>query len=408
MLSTSRDLHSTLRHGFLFSVLAVAVGCSGDSSSSSIVGPGPGPGPGPGTGGTPTITATGGSVAGYRATGDSVHVFADYSAANGSQVFDHWSGDVSVLADPNAEHTTFIWNAQSVTLTAVYKPTSAWQPVQTTAGGVDLWYYVPPNPNGIIVAFHGNGGSASNWFTRAENLRFVRDAVAEGYGVAALSSEDRVGQQWALTPISLANPDVQNVQAALTKLQNAGLISASTPRYGVGASNGGRMTVRIARLLGWKAVVNYVSQGDPDTLMMASTTPTAFYMRRNDTQALVSWQDAQRYATNMQARGVASEFVLWGRSPLYPKKFARIPGVDDAASLVIYNALNAAGLLDSGGYLLSDPTTNPATWQAAVPAAYRSAGILANIGTLLDDAYAEHGFFSDMNDRAIAFIKRNP
>ena len=166
------------------------------------------------------------------------------------------------------------------------------------------------------------------------------------------------------------------------------------------------MTVRIAAVLGWKAVVNYVSQGDPDAFMMASTTPTAFYMRSHDTQPLVSWQDALRYSTSMQARGIASEFVLWGRSPLYATKFARIPGVDAAASAVIYNAVNAAGLLDASGYLLSDPTLNPAPWQAAIPAAYVQ--FRQPIGALLDDAWAEHGFFSDMNSRAIAFLKRNP
>ncbi|MBV6522823.1 MAG: hypothetical protein MNPFHGCM_02973 [Gemmatimonadaceae bacterium] len=395
-----------VRTAILVPVIVLPSACSG---SDSIAGPIPGPGPGGGNnGGTPTITATSASVAGYRAVGDSVHVFADYLASNASQLFDHWSGDVGVLADPTAEHTTFIWNAQSVRLTAVYRTIAPWHPVQTTVSGVDFWYYVPQNPNGIIFAFHGSGGSAANWFTHAENLRFSRAAVADGYGVAALSSHDRTSQQWTLTPISTANPDVQNVQSALARLQASGLISPSTPRYAVGASNGGRMTVRIAQVLGWNAVVNYVSQGDPDTLMMASTTPTAFYMRRNDSQALVNWQDAQRYSMNMQARGVPSEFVLWGRSPLYPKKFARIPGIDDAASIAIFNALNAAGLMDAGGYLLSDPTTNPGPWQAAIPPAYRGGALSANIGALLDDAFAEHGFFSDMNERALAFIKRHP
>jgi hypothetical protein len=268
-----------------------------------------------------------------------------------------------------------------------------------------MWYHVPANPRAILVLFHGGGGDASNWFDNPENASFVTDAVAAGFGVLSLSSSNRKGKVWELAPMSAANADVRNVYDALATLTSAGLITPATPRVAVGASNGGRFSVRIATLMSWSVIVNYVSQGDPDSLMRTLTIPTRFVMMRNDTQALVNWQDAQTYSQLMASRGVSTEFELCDASPLYPERFARIPGIDVNGSTQIYDAFRVAGLIDAAGYFTVNPKNNQGAWQPVVPASFVAK--MTSIGQELNAAYGEHSFYGDANSRTLAFIAAN-
>jgi hypothetical protein len=222
-----------------------------------------------------------------------------------------------------------------------------------------------------------------------------------------LSSADPQGR-WLLAPIAPSNLDIQHVQLAITNLRAAGLISTSTPLYTVGSSQGGRFTVRVASVLGFKAISNYVSQGDGDSLMALLRVPTRFNMRANDTQAAVNNSDAQRYAAGLAARGIGSEFQLYGTAPLYPGIFTRIQGVNSTESATIYNALRQGGVVDVRGYVSIDPTTQASTWQALIPTAFRANPTFGSIGDILDSAFAEHGFFSWANQATLAFFQRFP
>jgi hypothetical protein len=346
-----------------------------------------------------------GIMAGDTTVGGTVHLFADYAPTAG-QIFDHWSGDVQVLDDPASSHATLVRPAASVTLTAVFKPAPPPQPTKTTAAGSELWYTAAPNARGLIFLFHGAGQDASAWYTRPEQYAFVRDAVASGFSVASMSS-DTVGH-WALSPISAANVDVQHVQAAMTTLQTAGVLTPSMPIYGVGTSQGGRFTVRVAGILGFDAIANYVSQGDADSLMMTLMVPTRFNMRTLDTHPLVNNSDAQRYAAALSARGVPAEFQLYDRAPLYPELFTKIPGVSEAASNAIHSALKAGGIVDANGYLTIDPTRQKSVWHALVPSAYSSPPMLGLIQDVLEASFAEHGFFSWANRATLSFFSRIP
>ena len=76
--------------------------------------------------------------------------------------------------------------------------------------------------------FHGSGGSGAGFFTNSETRVFTADAVAEGFGVVALDSEDRVNRQWNPT-VALTNPDVQNVQDVVALFRARNFIAAATP-----------------------------------------------------------------------------------------------------------------------------------------------------------------------------------
>lgn len=334
-----------------------------------------------------------------------MHLFANYSPS-GSAAFDRWTGDTQYLDDPLSAHATMVRPAGVITLVANFKGSPAPQPTHATIGGSDLAYTIPSGATGLIFLFHGAGQDAMAWYTRPEQYVFMHEAVAAGYGVAALSS-DTAGR-WALAPISMNNIDVQHVQQAIALLQSRGAISASTPIYGVGTSLGGRFTVRVAPLLGFKAISNYVSQGDGDSLMLALKTPTRFSMRSRDTHALVSNADAQRYSAALLAKGVPSEYQLFGPAPMYPELFTKVPGIDAAGSNAIFAALKAGGLVDAHGYLTIDPTTQQSTWRALLPGQFTAPTMVSVIQDCLEASYAEHGFFSWGDHATLAFFARNP
>lgn len=77
------------------------------------------------------VNVTSGTGSGMYAVGDNVSIQAD--AAPNGQVFDQWTGDVSVLNDVFAANTSFTMPAQNVSLTATYETVST--------GGDDIYYF---------------------------------------------------------------------------------------------------------------------------------------------------------------------------------------------------------------------------------------------------------------------------
>ncbi|MFN8580167.1 MAG: hypothetical protein U0163_04205 [Gemmatimonadaceae bacterium] len=280
------------------------------------------------------------------------------------------------------------------------------QPTHATIGGSDLAYTIPSGATGLIFLFHGAGQDAMAWYTRPEQYVFMHEAVAAGYGVAALSS-DTAGR-WALALISMNNIDVQHVQQAIALLESRGAISASTPIYGVGTSLGGRFTVRVAPLLGFKAISNYVSQGDGDSLDVGVEDPHAIqHALLGDMHALVSNADAQRYSAALLRAGCAFEYQLFGPAPMYPELFTKVPGIDAAGLNAIFAALKAGGLVDAHGYLIDRPD-NAAVHMARSPsgAVHRTTMV-----SVIQDCPRRRTLsmaFSWGDHATLAFFARNP
>jgi hypothetical protein len=108
-----------------------------------------------------TITVQNGAGNGEFNADDSVFVWSNPPAGN--QVFDKWTGDVSTLANPNEWKTKLKVPAGNLTITATYKIVTDFTLVQETINGSRVYYYVPVDYKGIVLAFHGKGGSAISW-----------------------------------------------------------------------------------------------------------------------------------------------------------------------------------------------------------------------------------------------------
>ncbi len=357
--------------------------------------------------GAQSLTVNSGALGASLATGSTNHVWADPPPE--STVFDRWTGDTQILADPYAWHTTVVMPAAPATLNATYKPAPVWTPTSAVLNGlpesdpnaVRLIYAVPPNPVGVIFVFHGGGGSASGWFgNNVENVSFLRDAVAAGYAVAALDSTDRINKQWDASTLS-DNVDVVRVQGAINYLVGLELITSDTPRFSVGMSNGGGFAPRPAYWLNFNACAIWCSSGAPQQVFEVTTVPTLWNLARNDNlfEHPNFLQGAESRLAKLTARSIAGEIREHPPSPVHARRFLRIPGLTEADAQLIFASLNDRGYLDAGGFLLADPNTSG--WQAGLLLPPR---FIAAILDQLVCCYSGHGFFSEYGNKTLQFF----
>ncbi len=327
-----------------------------------------------------------------------VDVWADPNPAG--MVFDRWTGDTALVQNPSEYHTKVNPLSLNINLTATYKPAPVWNPTYETINGSQMGYYFPAAPVGVIFHFHGTGGSATGFFTDSEQRIFANEAVAENYAVVTLSSVDRVNRQWNANPQLQNNPDMQNVQAAINLFISRGSISAATPIFANGISNGGGFAPRVSLALNFRATSIFIASGTTP-IISQTTVPTIWNLMQNDStigadgiaQAFSNYQ-------NLLGRGVPAQYNLLAPSPVYPERFRRISSLTQTDSQTIYNALKQNGFLNSRDFLIQNPTVS--NWSSVIPPQYNSS--LNDISDQLTICYTEHKFYSDHDRRVLNFF----
>ena len=338
-------------------------------------------------------------------------VFATVDPAG--QVFDQWVGDVSLLQRPRERRSGVLSLLAPAQVTATFKASAPWSPQNTVLNGAGTsavnayWHFPSSNPIGVIFRFHGAGGSGEAQFSKTEELKFARDAVADGFAVVSLDSQDRISRLWDTVTTQSnagANVDVRNIQQLIASFTSRGLMSATTPVFASGMSAGAGAALRFAFLLNWRGSHQACV---PCSAQIAQTTrvPGIWTMAQNDTVA-----DPQRNASALEnanslaARGIAADFVVIAPSAVYPTRFTQIAGISDVASTDIYNAFKSGGLLDRNDFLFSDPS-NPSliSLAALIPAA--SKAFSEEIHNQMNVAYAGHQFSAASNRRVLDFFK---
>ncbi len=346
-----------------------------------------------------------GSRSGTIQAGATIHLFADPSPPG--QVFERWVGDTGVLADPTASHTTLVMPNRNIGLTATYKPAPAWNPIVEIINGVNVGYYVPPNPAGIVFRFHGSGGNFSSFFEKVEDRITANALVAAGYAVVSVDSFDRINRQWDNRNLPASNRDLQNVSAIIDSFIQRKLIRTTTPVFSLGISNGGAFSSWASFFLNFNGGAIYIASGrDPIYFNSAavpypSVVPTIWCRAQND--SVSDQADAVRAQDNfneLKRRGIPAKFLVNPAAPLYPDRFLRIAGlgVDDSNS--IYQGIKNGGYLDGQDYLKANPGTSGVA--GAIPAKYSNYS--KEIIDQLIISYSEHQYFSDFDSQLIGFF----
>jgi hypothetical protein len=348
-----------------------------------------------------SITVTNGYSSGSFSTGDTAYIFSNPPTQ--TQVFDKWTGDVSNLVSPNEWRSALKMPASNINVTATYKTVSPVTWTNVLINGSQVYYYVPANYRGILLAFHGTGGAAINWTTeQAENVNFCNYAIANGYAMVITESKNRTTMQWDLS--STNNVDITNIDVILNSLQTAQIISASKPLYGVGMSDGSAFCSLISYLRNYHAQALYCL-GGIDKVFPLTSVPTIWNMAVNDVTDDPNRQaEATADYNILTSRNIACQYYLNTPTPLYTSRFSIIPSIGTANSSLIYNDLKSSGYLNTNSFFNIDPVINT-QWQSAIAAPYNPPA-LEPIGDQLAVAYAQHKFYKDSNYRTIAFLNR--
>jgi alpha-beta hydrolase superfamily lysophospholipase len=266
------------------------------------------------------------------------------------------------------------------------------------SAGLDVLVSAPDeDPRGTVVLFHGLGESACTWVDRIEGQRLGERLRAEGWLVVAPDSGPGRAD-WRTTWPS--NADIGSVDDALTHLDHP-LLDLDAPIVALGHSNGGTFAPIWAAgsALGPRAAVVANGWGSEALSERAAPPPLLFILAVND--QIVPPDLTRTARTRAQDAGHETEEIENRPQPVVWSRFTRIPGVDEAGSRALFEALEAAELLDADDVLTDNPRLDR-RWEDAIPPSlveHRDA-----IEEQLHVLYAEHRFSSDNAERIVRFL----
>ncbi len=274
--------------------------------------------------------------------------------------------------------------------------------------GSEFIYKTPPGAKGLVLMFHGGGGSKEdNLHLRVEPVLIAREALERGYSVVSLDSVAHVvpngknNYQWNEDDTA-ENPDVANAIAMVSRLndpQDLNVAPADGPVLLIGISNGGSMASRVAQHMDAAAVAIFVSNAVAFGEAGATIPPLMLCPGQNDPgYALGSNEDL---ADDITAAGGLVIFSPNEPGPVTPGLFTRVEGIDCALSKAIGQSLNDAGWLNTDDTLANDPKEDK-SWQEALP---ETADLYEDqLSDVLVEAYAGHTPSSDKNDLVFDFF----
>jgi hypothetical protein len=248
----------------------------------------------------------------------------------------------------------------------------------------------------------------------------MKDLTAAGYGIVVTEAEevslntdlDGDGKlRWRPAPVdSTSNVDYRNIKALRDTFYARGYTNSSIPLFSIGMSNGGAFSSSLSWLYKFKSGVAYCAQGYK-TIFDVSSTPFQFCMAKYDNAPEVSAAgnaDALTYSQSLTGRGVCSKYFLNDRSPVYPQRFARRSDISTTSSTALFNELKNNHWLDSKNYLMaaSDSLAPIFLANPSVYVTYNGLNALQRdyVNGQIDDMYAAHQFFSDLNKTTIKFL----
>lgn len=368
-----------------------------------------------------TVSVTNGYGSGTYKSGDTVHVWSNGVSA--SQLFDTWTGDVSLLNN-NDWHAWFIMPARAVTLSGSIKNITPFTLNYEQIKGRDrlkpVYSYFPAGHKGFVLLLHGTGGSALQLSSSFEAQQIIKELVNDGFGVIITEAEEATtgidtngdGKlNWAISPVdTLTNVDYVNIRNITDTFYNRGTTNRSKLRYSLGMSNGGAYSAALSYAYKYKAGVSYCAPAG-SALAAISTIPFEFCMMRNDNNSNVGPQgnaDALSNSQTLTSRSICSKYLINDRSPVYPQRFARRTDISLATSTAIFNELKSKGYLDAKNNFIGYTSPLVTAFQANPLQFPVLAGLtvsqLSFVVEQLNCCITDHQFYSDFAKLSLKFL----
>lgn len=373
----------------------------------------------PDTGKRFRLTVKDGYGSGVYPVGTVVHIWAKHNPYQ--QLVMGWSGDTDTLRHKKEWHTQVIMPARDITLTPQFKAVTSKLQTASFQGAnykKPVMYMIPPNPRGLIFAFHGTGGS-HKYIQKMEALYLARVAYQRGYGTVSTDAEevqagdlDKNGKiRWHPDPNKPNAPDFADLRKLRQMLIQQKKIATTTPLYAFGMSNGGAFAVSAGHVLKLKAAVSYCASGRIDAARVTSA-PTMWLMCQNDSNPNVSSAKAKQNYQVLKNRKLDTVYDEHPASPVYKARFARIIGINLATSEKLYDELKANKLLDTQGFLVTktadDFLKRYQTNKSSFPVLNGlSRGLQGAVFGQIRVMLADHAMYDDFAHRTIDFFEKH-
>ena len=368
-----------------------------------------------------TVSVSNGYGAGKYKIGDTVDIFSIAYADN--QLFDKWSGDISLLQAFEEWHTWFIMPNRNVSFTGSLKTitpvTLNFEMIRGRDRMKPVYSFFPAGHKGFVYLLHGTGGTAQNTATSYEFKQLIKDLVTDNFGIIITESEESTtgidanadGKiRWLVAPAdSVTNIDYANIKILTDTLYNRGVTNRSKLRYCAGMSNGGNYSAYLSAYYKHKAGVSYCAQAG--AVALTTTTPLQFCMARYDNNENVGSAGNAAALSNSQTisgRAVCSKYFIKERSPLYPERFARRGDITIAKSTAVFNELKTKGYINNKNYYNGFSDILVTAYQAN-PTAFPELNSLTTLQKLfiveqIDLSVSDHQMYSDYNRATLKFF----
>lgn len=259
--------------------------------------------------------------------------------------------------------------------------------------GVESMWQIPEGAHAILFVAHGCQHSATDfWDATAscpsclglpEERRITKMALAAGYAVVAVSSQDRDSRCWHHHHSA---GDTPAVRETLAKFRAAHGLE-SVPLVAFGASSGGAFVLQAGATLGAAAVISQI-MALPPSMLPEPMPPTLFVHMAKDRRTAryvhLCLQKLRGSSADESSRLVAHEVEVAPQRPTAAFFLARIDRLSEATATQLHSTLAGSGLLDEAGYLRDDPRQT--AWRQALCA---SGGLCAALPGPLEGGPAD-------------------
>lgn len=219
--------------------------------------------------------------------------------------------------------------------------------------GTDLIGQIPESPKAVLFLAHGCNGKASNFWDKSpkcpkcvglpEERLITLHALARKFAVLAVSS---AGRCWSLGEERVIVKDIIEWWVAKQRLQKLPLVA-------LGASSGGYFVSVLATDLRFSSITLMIAEGMFGKIDIPSSYPPTLFVHMPKDEARKHKID--KYLRVLKQKGIAVGEIKCTEFPITPSYLAdRIPGIDSAMSMELFNLFMDKGFIDKNGYMMND------------------------------------------------------
>eukprot|EP01026_Neomeris_dumetosa_P020694 TRINITY_DN1833_c0_g1_i1.p1 TRINITY_DN1833_c0_g1~~TRINITY_DN1833_c0_g1_i1.p1 ORF type:complete len:473 (-),score=22.30 TRINITY_DN1833_c0_g1_i1:748-2166(-) len=297
--------------------------------------------------------------------------------------------------------------------------------------GLDVLYEIPQNqdPIGILFLAHGCNRRATDFWPKSElcpdcigqpeGMKIRKISHQMGYVFIGISSSNSVTKCWDVNTIQdTYSQDAQSVKLILNQLRDENGWN-SLMLYAMGSSSGGKFVMYLSLIM--SNIQGICSQGSaPQTSYVRELfdqkidesrvfPPTVFIHMERDTKLTSLVQEVVGVFKNNSVN--VQDILVPKRSINESYMHDRIDDIDIELSSKIYKALYSSELLDTQGYLKSDPRQND-VWRSVLLDEIPEIGELDSlqqdespIAEELNVAWAQHQMISDYTSQVLKWFQ---